>query len=692
MAVAVEERDDPAAKFGSQVDEQIAQATGRIRAHDLMLGGLSLAALAAVYATAMIVIDQSFNLPEWVRQLALAVFLVVLAGTCYWLLIRPLRKRINPLYAAARVELTLDDPKNSVTGYVETREKGEVHNAVKTAMGARAARAVGDADVNKAVDHRGLIAAGGVLILFLLVLAVLFFVFRPAQFSSLMNRALFPFSSDPIAKRTVISIVKPEPPDPTITTGQTIAVAVHVTGQVPNRNAPDRVRLLLRHNPADPNFEEIAMEEGETSRDWHVKVPDYLVQNGFWYKVAAGDNETPEYRVTVRTLPMFETYETTYEYPAYTRKPKDKATGPNLRAYKGTKVTLIGNTNREVKEGVMKFDAANLAPVVGKPVPGRPNSLEFKFTATESSRYKLFLVATNGERNTDAPAFSLTLDTDLAPIVQITEPQDAETTAVANGQLKLDGTVGDDFGIDKVRLRMRIDGPRSRVGPVHGRAVVPPREGQHLADRPHVQAFRRPAGSEVRGRDEVPAALRRREPAGHRILGRGHRQLHRGAAGRRLGQAGRQCGAFESRSACGSLRPRWRRRRSRTSTTRSSSAAWTNNNTTRTSRRNSTTKIVVSPKRSQTRRRTETSRRTSSPRAARGSRRPGNRSPRRVSRRRRPNRRTMERRRASHRKAIPRRTASRMRGARKRGREVEGWREDRPGRDVRPDESAQEGR
>ena len=62
------------------------------------------------------------------------------------------------------------------------------------------------------------------------------------------------------------------------------------------------------------------------------------------------------------------------------------------------------------------------------------------------------------ERNTDAPSFALTLDTDLAPIVQVTEPVDAESTAAANGQLQVDGTIGDDFGIDKVRLRMRHDG------------------------------------------------------------------------------------------------------------------------------------------------------------------------------------------------------------------------------------------
>ena len=293
MAVAVEEKKDPGAKFRSAVDEQITQATGRIRAHDLIFGGLTLAAFVAVYITAMIVTDKYLNLAEWVRQLVFGGFVLAVAAISYWLILRPLRMRINPLYAASRVEKTIDDPKNSITGYVEAQEKGEVHVAVKTAMGAKAARAVGEADVNRAVDHRSLIIAGGILVAFLLTLVVLFFVFRPSQFSSLVNRAIFPFSSDAIARRTELQLLKPEPADPTITTGQTITVAVHIGGKVPPKNSPQHVRILLRHNLADPDFEEIAMDEGETSRDWQAKVPDYLVQNGFWYKVAAATTRRP---------------------------------------------------------------------------------------------------------------------------------------------------------------------------------------------------------------------------------------------------------------------------------------------------------------------------------------------------------------------------------------------------------------
>ena len=72
MAAVLDAMKDPAAKFGSQVDEQIAQATSRIRAHDLTLGGLTLAAMLAIYATTIIVLDKYFTLAEWVRQFTLA--------------------------------------------------------------------------------------------------------------------------------------------------------------------------------------------------------------------------------------------------------------------------------------------------------------------------------------------------------------------------------------------------------------------------------------------------------------------------------------------------------------------------------------------------------------------------------------------------------------------------------------------
>jgi hypothetical protein len=458
MATVLEQKPNPAERFSSQVDEQIAQAASRIRTHDLAFGALTLAALVVAYAALMITLDKYLILSDWIRQLSFVGFVGAFAAATYWLIVRPLRNPINPLYAATCVEKTIEDAKNSVTGYVSVQETGNVPGAVKTAMSARAARAVVEADVNRAIEHRNLTIAGGVLAFLVLTLIVLFFVFRPAQFKSLLGRSFAPFSAGAIATKTQLTLEKPDPAEPTITTGQTITVAVHVTGKVPAKGSPERVRVLIRHNQVDPEFEEIDMKEGETSRDFLVKVPEDLVLNGFWYKVAAGDAETPEYRVTVRSLPLFTDFEATYEYPSYAHKSEDKSFSPDLRALPGTTVTLVARTNRTVTDGWMKFEKAGLDPVPGKPLANQPNSLVFKFTVRDQTKYKLFMTTTSGERNTDPPPYAINIDSDLPPTVQITRPEEVQTSMPSNGQLAVDASIGDDYGIDKVRLRIRVDG------------------------------------------------------------------------------------------------------------------------------------------------------------------------------------------------------------------------------------------
>ncbi len=451
-----------AAKFESRVEEQLAQATSRIRAHDIAFGSLLIVALVLVYATTMILLDKYFVLPESARQGSLAAFVVVLAAVGYCTLIRPLRLRINPLYAAKQVERTLEDNKNSVTGYVDVQLRGDLHPAVKAALASRAASAAAVADVNRAVDHRSLLYVGAAAVVLLLVLITLFFLFRPAQFGSLLGRAFVPFSSDPIATRTQLTIVKPEPADLTITTGQSVTVAVYVGGRIPPVNSPERVRLLIRHNPNDPNYEELPLISGETSREWELRIPDYLIQNGFWYKVAGGDAETPEHRVTVRSLPMFTDFEATYEYPKYLRRATETAADPLIRGYRGTTVTLIARANREIRDGQMVIEPSKNGPIAGSVVPEQPDRIRFQFKLTESARYKLTFTATNGETIAEPFLSTITVENDQPPQVIITHPADDEIELPANGQIVVDGKIGDDFGIDTVTLKLKVVGAAER--------------------------------------------------------------------------------------------------------------------------------------------------------------------------------------------------------------------------------------
>src|SRR5947209_4849092 len=98
MATVLEKK-DPAGKHGSQVDKQLAEATSRIRTHDLAFGGLLLVAMLLIYTAAMMALDKYLILPEWVRQLSLLGFLGAFGFAAYATIVRPLSRRINPLYA-----------------------------------------------------------------------------------------------------------------------------------------------------------------------------------------------------------------------------------------------------------------------------------------------------------------------------------------------------------------------------------------------------------------------------------------------------------------------------------------------------------------------------------------------------------------------------------------------------------------
>ena len=135
------------------------------------------------------------------------------------------------------------------------------------------------------------------------------------------------------------TLLKPEPPDPTITTGQTITVAVHVGGQgAREERTRPRPRLLLRHNPVDPNYEEIA--DGGRRVESRLAGEGPRLPRAERVLVQGRGRRRRDARVRghrSHAAAVFTNYEASYEYPAYTRKPDEKATGPNIRAYKGTK-------------------------------------------------------------------------------------------------------------------------------------------------------------------------------------------------------------------------------------------------------------------------------------------------------------------------------------------------------------------
>jgi hypothetical protein len=445
-----------ASQYDSRLQRELGKAAGRIRLNDLLAGALALAVLTLGYAAVAVLLDGGFELPDWARQLGLGLFAAAFCAVGYFFLVRPLRRAVNPRFAARQVERTAPDAKNVLINWVDLSDK-ELSDGVRAAVGADAVEVVSEADVGKATESRKMVWLGVAAGLLVALLAVLFILFKPAPFMSLVKRTFNPFSSIAIASKTELTVTDPADGNVTVTAGEPLTVAVYVGGSVPDAESAGRVRLLVRHNPAATDYDELPLEQAGGAREWAVRVPPSVVQNGFWYKVAGGDGLTPEYRVTVRSRPLFTEYEARYEYPAYTRIQPDTGHGPRLEAYKGTVVTLTAKTNRPVKRGWLQLDGQP-DTVPGDVVGENKDALRFRLTLNESGTYHLGFLAADGEASTPTPAYPIRVLADRKPTIDITTPAEDTTTLPANGLLKVDAQIGDDFGIQSAVLRVKVVG------------------------------------------------------------------------------------------------------------------------------------------------------------------------------------------------------------------------------------------
>lgn len=432
------------------VEKQLGRARGRIRALDLALAALAFVILTLAYALVMVVLDRAVQLPLGARQVAFWTYLLGAGSYLGWAVVWPLLRQVNPYYAARQLEQTLPGAKNSIVNWLDLRGQ-PLPPAVQTALGQRAARDLTQANLDEAVSPKRVSWLGGVAGGLLLAL-VLLFLLGPGQFLSLLNRAFAPFSDTVVPTRTQLVLLQPEGGDVTIPIGRAVAFSVEVGGRVPSPGQPDALRLLYRHHATD-GYEEKPLERGDSAQHWVATLPASQVQNGFWYRIAGGDAETPEYRIQVRTVPLLTGFQVTYRYRPYLGWPEQTTPNANLEGHRGTEVTLIARTNRTVKEGQLLLD--NAQPLPAELLAEDRAAMQFKLILEKDGKYKIWFTSTENERNSDPMPYTIKVLHDLAPTVELKKPgSDIELPAA--GTLRLEGVAHDDFGVARLTLHMNL--------------------------------------------------------------------------------------------------------------------------------------------------------------------------------------------------------------------------------------------
>ncbi len=444
------------ARYDAFVAGQLAKAESRIRAFDLATGLLGLLAATLVFAVLMAAIDSQWTLSPAVRQTVLGLYLVGAGVHLYRMVYLPLRRRINPYYAARKVEATVPGAKNSVINWVDLHDQ-KLAPAIRSAVGQRAARDLGRADIDRAISGRRAGWAGGLAGAALAAFLIAFFVLGRSPFFSCLNRTFAPFGTVGPATRTQLEMVQPEGGNAVVTVDRPMTLVARVGGKLPDPRGPEAVRLRYRYEEGEPYQERLLQPESAT--EWGTTLSAADVRNGFWYHVAGGDARTDEYRVAVRAPAALTEFLATYHFRPYVARIDEVNHERDLEALRGTEVLLWARTNRAVKDARLEWESKDglLQRKEARVVPGDPQSFQVRMVIDETGQYRLAFNSTDGETYIDPARHTVTAIEDHPPQVELTQPG-KDISLPINGLLRLEGKADDDIGVKGIVLRSHIDG------------------------------------------------------------------------------------------------------------------------------------------------------------------------------------------------------------------------------------------
>jgi hypothetical protein len=459
---SVAEPTKPLNKQEALVEAQLRLATNRVRGLDVMVASLATTAGVLAYAVGMIALDRWTELPLLARQVALSAFAVALALGVYLGIVRPLRRPVNPVYAAWQVEQVLPSAKNSIVNYVDLKDQS-LPLGIRLALTNRAAQDISKVDIDRAFEDRNVVRLGVLIGLLMTGLLILIGWLGLEQFGSVAKRVFLPFSDQAILTRTRLQLLEPEGGNATIPVQQSVSVAVAVEGRNPRPTDADVVKLRLRYSDDATSYEDYPLEPDlDNPRLWRLRLPAYRVQAGFYYHLVGGDARLPaegDYRISVRSTPLLTGFDVLYQYRPYLRWPDQRDTNPNIQGYRGTKVTLTAKTNRTVASGRLVFDDENEQPIIAERLADQPDALRFQFVLTKDTRYRIFFTSTDGETNGQPLPYPIKVFSDYAPVVTLTKPTEEVVQVPANGSLMIEALATDDFGLDKLTLKMQLRRP-----------------------------------------------------------------------------------------------------------------------------------------------------------------------------------------------------------------------------------------
>ena len=441
------------------VEDQINRIEKQIRWIDVGTGVFGLLVMLFAYGLIVILLDRFLTLSSLARQFLFAGFAVSVGWWIYKRILTPLVQSVNPIYAALILEQAIPDAKNSLVNWVDLKND-RIPESVKLALGKRAAKDLKPHEDEEFVSSKQLFMIGTLAGGLFFVLVILMVIFGKAPFFSMLGRTFTPFIETTIATRNTVAILTPEQGNITVAMGMPVDIVAKVMGKLPSAGSPESPRLMMRYHENEP-WQTKFLGAGELSSEHKIRITSSEVRSGFSYMVAAGDAKTKDYQVDVRLTPLIVDFQAAYKYRAYTGLPEATTAQRKISAPAGTAVKIRVRANCAVKDGTVRFfygkDKTDKVYLIKS--PSDPSLMEASFVLSQSGTYQIEFTSSVRDEYVDAMPTPLEAIADAAPTVDLMSPG-KEATASVNGVLDLEAKIVDDFGVNKVVLKMIASGDR----------------------------------------------------------------------------------------------------------------------------------------------------------------------------------------------------------------------------------------
>jgi hypothetical protein len=457
------------------IRHRLAGVRRRLRGSELLSGFLLVLLAALLLSFALVLLELLFRFESPVRRMLLWGGVTVIGILSAWLLGRPLLKLLGFLTAESDEEIAsvigasfpqIKDHLRNGLGLLEERNRGYYSLALLEAALTDLYTLFVPLDLRPVVSY-----AVASRFLRYLILAALCVLLPTALFHDPLAKSAFRLwhYDESFAVPPPFSLVV-EPGNAEVIRGRSMAITVHVVGQVQGEIA------LLSRREGETEDEARTLER-RPDGTFRFEFTD--LRSSVLYRARAGEVRSPVYRLTVVDRPMLRVLGVQLHFPEYSGIPPkqlEQNVG-DILALKGTRAAFSLESNHELLKASLVFADSSRLPlrVLGSRASGQ-------CVLMKNGSYHVALKDSEGIANADPIEYSIRIQEDAYPTVAVVLPA-GNVDVTEKTALPMLFKIADDFGFSRLRLAYRLIQSRSapvEEHPSYRDLPLPPATGTEL--------------------------------------------------------------------------------------------------------------------------------------------------------------------------------------------------------------------